>query len=358
MTEGAICYVYIHFRPPEDGGAPFYVGMGMGKRWKEHFSKTTNPHANRIIAKAKREGKETSHTFVTWEVSREQAWAVEILMIAIIGRKDRGRGPLVNLTDGGEGASGAVHTPEQRAKHAAAARAAWQDPKKRAKHAAALQTPEARAKHAAALRAAWQDPEWRANTTAARQTPEYRAKHAAATRAACQTPAWRANNAAAMRAAWQDPEYRANQAAAARKLAQTPEWQANHAAAMRKVYQDPEWWENQAAAVRAACQTPEWRANHAAAMRKLAEPTVGYLIGKLIMAGVMTDEEIRAAAQASGRKNAENVTLRHVACYRILLRRLRGLHPLPRRFSHEGKYQFRGMTAVAQCILAAHQSGA
>src|SRR5665213_904037 len=37
------------------------------------------------------------------------------MCIVGFGRKDKGEGPLVNLTDGGDGCSGYIHTPEHKA---------------------------------------------------------------------------------------------------------------------------------------------------------------------------------------------------------------------------------------------------
>lgn len=98
-------YVYKHFR--KDTQEVFYVGKGEGNRYKSKIGR--NPYWHNIVKK---------HGF-KWEIvdyfeSEELAFRAEAKLIAEIGRKDLGLGPLVNLSDGGEGASGAIRTPEQR----------------------------------------------------------------------------------------------------------------------------------------------------------------------------------------------------------------------------------------------------
>lgn len=53
-------------------------------------------------------------TIVATDLTRPQALAMEKEYIAAIGRHDLGKGPLANLTDGGDGGSGVVATEEQR----------------------------------------------------------------------------------------------------------------------------------------------------------------------------------------------------------------------------------------------------
>lgn len=54
--------------------------------------------------------------------SESAAFELEKLLIAEIGRRDLGLGPLVNLTNGGDGSSGAIQSLEARAKKSAAMR--------------------------------------------------------------------------------------------------------------------------------------------------------------------------------------------------------------------------------------------
>lgn len=104
-----IFYVYIAFRPWD--GTPCYVGKGKGKRWKCHSYRTHNPWLRRIITRA---GGEIPVVVIRSLLSESEAFEIEVAFIKAIGRKASG-GPLVNLTDGGEGISGHRHSEQVRA---------------------------------------------------------------------------------------------------------------------------------------------------------------------------------------------------------------------------------------------------
>lgn len=98
-------YIYAHYRNDTDD--VFYIGKGEGNR---HNSKQgRNPYWRNIV-KAYGYRSEILQHFET----EEEAFQAEQELIAELGRKDLGKGLLVNMSDGGEGASGAVRTPEQR----------------------------------------------------------------------------------------------------------------------------------------------------------------------------------------------------------------------------------------------------
>lgn len=93
-------YVYIHIK--ETDGIPFYVGKGKDKRaysiqgrnkwWKNTVAK----HGYDII-------------MLEENLTADEACEREIYWIKRIGRKDLGLGPLVNVTDGGEGVNGRIY---------------------------------------------------------------------------------------------------------------------------------------------------------------------------------------------------------------------------------------------------------
>lgn len=103
-------YVYVIFRP---NGEPCYVGKGLGKRWLVHEKSKhgyRNPRLAKIIENA--DG-DLPKIKVRENLTEAEAFRTEIAMIAAIGRSSRG--PLVNMTDGGDGTSGLDISPERRA---------------------------------------------------------------------------------------------------------------------------------------------------------------------------------------------------------------------------------------------------
>lgn len=101
-------YIYAHYR--NDTGEVFYVGKGEGNRHKSKQGR--NPYWENIV-RAHGYKAEILEYFET----EDEAFQAEQSLIAELGRKDLGKGLLVNMSDGGEGASGAVRTPEQRKKY-------------------------------------------------------------------------------------------------------------------------------------------------------------------------------------------------------------------------------------------------
>lgn len=96
-----IFYVYIIFRL---NGIPCYVGKSCHpNRWLQHARRSHNPHLQNIINKA---GGELSVVKVREGLTDADACKTEIALIKAIGRGKNG--PLVNLTDGGDGMAGHV----------------------------------------------------------------------------------------------------------------------------------------------------------------------------------------------------------------------------------------------------------
>ena len=95
-------YTYAYLR---ENGTPYYIGKGKGYRAFRKKGKSINPpkDAARIL-------------FLKQNLTEDEAFKHEIYMIAVFGRKDLGTGILRNLTEGGDGVSGLVHTEEIRKK--------------------------------------------------------------------------------------------------------------------------------------------------------------------------------------------------------------------------------------------------
>jgi hypothetical protein len=91
-------YTYAYLR---EDRTPYYIGKGEGNRaYVKHQKGISVPKdKSRII-------------FLKQNLIEEEAFKHEKYMIAVFGRKDLGTGILRNLTNGGEGSSGAIRTDE------------------------------------------------------------------------------------------------------------------------------------------------------------------------------------------------------------------------------------------------------
>jgi hypothetical protein len=107
MTE---FYTYLH--RCNDDGQVFYIGKGKQRRaWA---ASKRSQHWNNVVAKH-------GHTVEILAKWKTEAEAFEHEMFLIACFRDLGA-PLVNRTDGGEGASGYVHTPKTRAQMSVSAK--------------------------------------------------------------------------------------------------------------------------------------------------------------------------------------------------------------------------------------------
>ncbi len=98
-------YTYVHFR--KDDGKPFYVGKGSGNR---HLSKVgRSVYWKNVVGKHGLDSK----IMCAWQYEKD-AFEHERFLIQCF--RDMGF-QLTNLTDGGEGASGAKRTEEQRRRY-------------------------------------------------------------------------------------------------------------------------------------------------------------------------------------------------------------------------------------------------
>lgn len=103
-------YTYIHRRPDREGDdSIFYVGKGTGKR-AHNLRRKRNTHHDRIVKKC---GAENITVEVTYHVSEEEAFNYEVALIAELRNKGVS---LTNMTIGGEGTCGFVHSPETKKK--------------------------------------------------------------------------------------------------------------------------------------------------------------------------------------------------------------------------------------------------
>lgn len=227
-------YVYVYRDPrPTKNNQPVYVGKGTGDRDLSHWSRGShNKPFQDFIAHLKVRGLVAPCTRVFETEVEAEAFAKEIELINLYGRRNTGLGSLFNLTDGGEGASGMIKTAEQKAVDGQFSRKHWQDPAYRAKIVAAQLavqgTPEARANKSTASTEAWAKPE-------VRQKRQGGIKHARSTEVS------KAKTSAQAKAQWSDPEYAAKQTANNQEIANRAEVKAAKAVAAKALWADPVW---------------------------------------------------------------------------------------------------------------------
>lgn len=100
-------YLYRHIRPDKD--QPFYIGIGEKYR-ATNFINGRNKYWRNIFELNLRT---IEVDVIEEELAWKQACEKEIWWISFYGRADLKKGPLCNLTDGGEGGFGRKNTPEQ-----------------------------------------------------------------------------------------------------------------------------------------------------------------------------------------------------------------------------------------------------
>lgn len=107
-------YTYVYYDPSRNN-EPIYVGKGKDSRaWSHLKSKKKHPFIQRL--QFMRKNNILPHIGIYSDFDEEFAHLLEQELISKFGRKDLGKGSLLNLTDGGEGSSGYEHTCSTRLK--------------------------------------------------------------------------------------------------------------------------------------------------------------------------------------------------------------------------------------------------
>ena len=120
-------YVYIYLNPLKPGNfnykkfnfeyEPFYIGMGKGNRINNHlynYNLEKRNFKNFILKKILKENLEPIRFKLYENITYESARRLEIVLIKLIGRRDKDYGTLSNLTDGGEGIKGILFNEEMK----------------------------------------------------------------------------------------------------------------------------------------------------------------------------------------------------------------------------------------------------
>ena len=93
-------YVYSYLR---EDYSPYYIGKGSGKRAYTKGPKEVRPPRDKSRVK-----------IIKADLTEEEAFLLEKLYILMFGRVDLGTGILRNKSDGGDGSSGYIVSPEER----------------------------------------------------------------------------------------------------------------------------------------------------------------------------------------------------------------------------------------------------
>lgn len=227
-------YVYVYLDPrPLKLNQPVYVGKGTGDRDLSHWSRGSHNKPLQDFLSHLRGRNMTARVERVFETNDEQeAFAKEMQLIELYGRRDLKTGTLFNRTDGGEGPSGWVKTDNQKSVDGRFSTEHWQDPAYRAKVVASQQeaqsTPEARANKSLASLKTWQD-------------TEVRSKRQRGIKARRSTEISKAKTSAQAKGQWADPEYAASQTVNNKEIANRPEVKAAKAAALKARWADPEF---------------------------------------------------------------------------------------------------------------------
>lgn len=127
-------YVYVYMDTTKPGTfifdeltleyEPFYIGKGKGSRYKQHINDSKNRKSNNkklyhIHNKILKLDNNIKILKIKENILESEAFIYEKKFIALIGRHDRGLGPLCNNTDGGDGEAG--RTPWNKGKKTGAA---------------------------------------------------------------------------------------------------------------------------------------------------------------------------------------------------------------------------------------------
>ena len=225
-------YVYVYRDPrPSKGLQPVYVGKGTGDRDTSHWLRSShNKPLQDFLSHLRRNVLEPVVERVFESPDEQAAFAKEVELILLFGRRDTSTGSLFNRTSGGEGASGFVKTDAQKEVDRHGTFRNWQNPEYREKVVAA----QRKAQNTGVALAT-------KSVNAKQLWVEQRDKMVSSIKRGRTTAASKAKTSAQATAQWADPEYAAAQTANNREIASRPGVKAAKSAALKARWADPEF---------------------------------------------------------------------------------------------------------------------
>ena len=209
-------YVYLYLR---EDGTPYYVGKGKNNRaflssGRRMKSKPPSDKS-RIVIHSK-------------NLTEEEAFALEMKLIAEYGRIDKDTGILENLTAGGDGFKSMYFTDELKAQWSKAAKAKNARPEVRAKLSVASKkyysNPEVKAKHSEIMKEVT-------------NRPEVKTKLSKIRKEIFNTPDAKDIRSASAKNRWSNPELRTKMSAIQKESYKNrPEQRTKHSAAMKAIH--------------------------------------------------------------------------------------------------------------------------
>jgi hypothetical protein len=103
-------YVYRHIR--KDTGEPFYIGIGTKSDKQSEYYRANSKHRRNNFWKSVVNKTDYEVEILLESDDYEFIKQKEIEFISLYGRRDLGKGTLVNMTDGGDGFIGVIQTLE------------------------------------------------------------------------------------------------------------------------------------------------------------------------------------------------------------------------------------------------------
>lgn len=270
-------YTYRDTRPDKNN-AVVYVGKGSPGtdrhlyHWKRHC---VNKGLNNLFNALRRLNLAPIIEIVFTTEIESDAYAKEIELIKLFGRRDLKTGTLFNLTSGGDGAPQLNEDAKRRMLGNTSSRnkALWQDPVWRDRQVAAIrenaQDPSYRVKLSESILKSHANPEVITKISEASkmhwQDPEYVTKRTNAHSASMKTQKAFSNKSKATKLGWTDEKTRSKRTAGI-KASRTPELKAQISASCLALW-DNETRAKQSAKMKEVSNTPEVRAAKSAAAK-------------------------------------------------------------------------------------------